>query len=387
VRIASTALLCVVLTAVTFSRAAGDDAQDQAAFAEATRKLGAGDLPGARAALEALAAGSPGGRWADDALSEAAAIAERQGDRAGARALWRRLLAEYPESRLTRRAAARLAELTSAGGDGGRWDAVAAEHDRLVLAAAVEDPTPMLEDLGALLEKSVGYPRWFAAALWLGDAWARIGRRDLAHRWYERAAVVATTPLELFRADLARAELWAASGDHDRAERALRKLHPPDELARLAVADALDAVAKARSRARMALAARLALGVCALIAIAAIRRRAGSWRAAVRAFWPPPIEVRFVLPVALVLAFVSQSGNQLAARAAEMILAGGVAISWLSGTGLDLARRRGGPTPAQIGLHVAVVTVAVLALVYAAVMREQLLDLLAETWHHGHDMK
>lgn len=363
------------------------EAADQAAFTEATRKLGAGDLPGARAALEALAAASPAGRWADDALAEAAGIAERQGDLAGARALWGRLLADHPESRLARRAAARHAELTTAGGAGGEWDAVAAAHDRLTRAAAAEDPQPALHELGALLERSQGYPRWFTAALWLGDAWVRAGERDRAHAWYERAAAAATTDLERFRAGLARAQLWAASGEHDRAERALRALAPPDSLARLAVDDALDELATARLRGRLALAAKVVLAVCALLALAAIRRRAGSAAAGLRALWPPPMEVRYLVPVAVVLALVARTGNLLAARAVDMILVGAVAISWLSGTGLDLARRRGGPTRVQIALHAVVAAVAVVAVLYAAVMHEELLDLLVETWSQGHDMK
>lgn len=402
IRSAAGALMCGWLALAAASAAAqpGDaapaaaqapdatrDAADQAAFTEATRKLGAGDLPGARAALEALVAASPGGRWADDALAEAAGIAERQGDLAGARALWGRLLAEHPESRLARRAAARHAELTTVGGAGGEWNAVAADHDRLVRAAAAEDPQPALHELGALLERSRGYPRWFTAALWLGDAWVRAGERDRAHAWYERAGAAATTDLERFRAGLARAQLWAVSGEHDRAERALRALAPPDSLARLAVEDALDDVATARRRAGLALAAKAVLAVCALLALVAIRRRAGSAAAGLRALWPPPMEVRYLVPVALVLALVARTGNQLAARALDLILLGAVAISWLSGTGLELARRRGGPTRVQIALHAVVAIVAVAAVAYAAVMHEELLDLLAETWRQGHDMK
>ena len=383
-------LALVTGCAVAAAQPAPDPAADavhQAAFADATRKLGDGDLAGARAALEALAATAPGGRWADDALGEAAGIAERQGDLAGARALWQRLLDRYPESRLTRRAAARLGELTAAGGVGGQWDQVAADHDRLVRAAATEDPQPLLLELGALLDRSEGYPRWFVAALWLGDAWLRVGDRRRALAWYDRAERAAGDDLERFRAGLARAELWAASGEHVRAERALKALVPPDPLARLAVADALEEVARAQRRSWWAMVAKLALAACALLALVAIRRRAGSTAAAARALWPPPIEVRYLVPVALAIALVGRTGNLLASRAVDLILAGAVVISWLSGTGLELARRRGGPLRGIVVGHAVVAAVATVALVYAAVMHEQLLDLLAETWRHGHDMK
>jgi tetratricopeptide (TPR) repeat protein len=365
-----------------------DDARQEAAFAAATKKLGEGDFAGARAELEALAAAAPAGRWADDALAEAAAIAERQGDFAGARALWKRLLDGHPESRLARRASARLEELTRAGGTGGLWDATAAEHDRIVRAAAgAEDPQPQLEALGALLEKRRGYPRWFAAALWLGDAWARLGAHRRALGWYEQAEAAAASDLERFRAGLARAELWNAMGEHDRAERQLRALRPPDDLARLAIADALGDVDTARTRARWAVIARVVLGACALLTLVAYRRRAGSFRAAARALWPPPLEVVYLAPVALVLGVVAETGNLLAARAVQLVLFGAVAITWLSGTGLELARKKGAIGARVIVLHAVLAALATLALIYSAVMREQLIDVLVETWRRGHDMR
>lgn len=365
-----------------------DDARQEAAFAEATRRLGEGDLAGARAALEALAASAPDGRWADDALAEAAAIAERQGDFAGARASWKRLLDGHPDSRLARRAAARLEELTKAGGAGGQWDATAAAHDRIVRAAAgAEDPQPHLEALGALLERSRGYPRWFAGALWLGDAWARLGAHRRALAWYEQAEASAATDLERFRAGLSRAQLWTAMGEHDRAERQLRALRPPDDLARLAIADALADVDTARTRARWAVIARAVLGACALLTLVAYRRRAGSFRAAARALWPPPPEVIYLAPVALVLGIVAETGNLLAARAVQLVLLGAVVITWLSGTGLELARRKGAIGVRVVVFHAAITALAAMALVYSAVMREQLLDVLVETWRRGHDMR
>jgi len=364
-----------------------DEAAQEAAFAAATRKLGEGDLVGARAALEALAASAPDGRWADDALGEAASIAERQGDLAGARALWKQLLERHPDSRLARRATARLAELTAAGGSDGRWDAAAAEHDRLVRAAAgAADPQPHLAALGVLLDRNRGYPRESAAALWLGDAWARIGAHGRALPWYERAEAAATSDLERFRAGLARAGLWTVTGEHDRAERQLRALVPPDDLARLALADALEDLDTARAHARWGLVARVTLAACALVALLTLWRRAGSLRGAVRALWPPPLEVVYLVPVALVLGVVAESGNLLAARAAQLVLAGAVAITWLSGAGLELARRKGAIPARVIVLHAGVAALATIALVYSAVMHEQLIEVLIETWRRGHDM-
>ncbi|MBZ0234257.1 MAG: hypothetical protein K8M05_18145, partial [Deltaproteobacteria bacterium] len=117
-----------------------------------------------------------------------------------------------------------------------------------------------------------------------------------------------------------------------------------------------------------------------------LRRRAGSMRGAVRALWPPPLEVVYLVPVALVIGVVAEYGNLLAARAVQLVLFGALAITWLSGAGLELARRKGAIPVSVIVLHAAVAALASIALVYSAVMHEQLIDVLIETWRRGHDM-
>jgi hypothetical protein len=221
--------------------------------------------------------------------------------------------------------------------------------------------------------------------LWLGDAWARLGAHGRALAWYEKSDAAATTALEHFRAGLARAELFSRMGEHDRAERTLRALDPPDDLARMAIVDELADNDTARTRARWAFIARVVLGACFLLAIVTLRRRAGSFRAAARALWPPPLEVLYLVPVALVLGAVANTGNLLAARAVQLVLVGAVAITWLSGSSLQLARADDRSKSAIA--HAFVAALATLALVYAAVMREQLLDVLVETWRSGHDMR
>ena len=342
-----------LLIATAYVAAAhADDAADQAAFAAATQRLGDGDLAGARAGLEALAAAAPDGRWADDALAEAAGIAEQQGDLAGARRLWKRVVDEHPDGRLARRAAARLATLIEAGGADGAWDAVAAEHDRLVRAAsAAEDPHASLHALAAVLDRHPTYPRWFGAALWLGEAWARIAeRRDAAA-----------------------------------AERLLRSIDQLDRLDGKARAQALADVARRRFRDRVGLLARIALGLGVLAVAVLVRRRRGSWRGAARALWPPPLEVVYLAPVALGLVVVGERGNPLAARAIEVILVGGLGVAWLSG--VVLRSRAARLTTSALILHVVAVLAALVAIVWIAVMHDQLLDLLIETWRSGHDAR
>lgn len=376
--------LALVIAPLAVARA--DDASDQAAFAAATQRLADGDRAGARAALEALAAASPTGRWADDALAEAAAIAEQDGDLAGARALWQRVVDEHGDGRLARRAAARLTALAAAGGTDGRWDAVAAGHDRLVRAAtAADDPHAALAELGALLDGNRGYPRWFDAALWLGEAWARIGERGLAATWLDRALAVATGSRQRFRAALARAELLADAGDHDGAARLLRSLGDLDRLDARARDQALAELATRRFRARVGLAAWIALALGALGVVALLRRRTGTWRGAARTLWPPPLEVIYLVPVAAVLVVVAERGNALAARAVESILAGAIAITWLHGA--VLRSRPGRLGTVALTLHVAALCAAVAAVAWIAIVHDQLLDLLLETWRSGHDAR
>jgi hypothetical protein len=112
-----------------------------------------------------------------------------------------------------------------------------------------------------------------------------------------------------------------------------------------------------------------------------------------RAWWQR--NARPVIAVALLLEIIARTGNLMAARAVDLILLGAVGISWLSGTAMALGQSRARAQPGSTdprGLavvlgHILVVELAVGSLIYVAVMHEQLLDLLAETWHHGHDMK
>jgi hypothetical protein len=94
------------------------------------------------------------------------------------------------------------------------------------------------------------------------------------------------------------------------------------------------------------------------------------------------MEVVYLAPVAIGIALVARTGNPLAAAAVERILVGGVLVAWLGGA---VAR---GPLAlaARLGF-VAAVTLAIAATAYLAVVDDQLLDLLLETWRSGHDMR
>ncbi|MEJ7599705.1 MAG: hypothetical protein WKG01_17495 [Kofleriaceae bacterium] len=143
---------------------------DERAFQDASRRAAAGD-PGAIDAFEAAGAARPVSRWSDDAWAEAARLAERARDFDRARRDLEHAIALATEPLVLRRLRADLARLGKLTGDGG-WNAVAAEHDRLINAAAGGgDPTGELEDL----ERLVRAPRLSARTCRaMGDR-ARLG--------------------------------------------------------------------------------------------------------------------------------------------------------------------------------------------------------------------
>jgi outer membrane protein assembly factor BamD (BamD/ComL family) len=375
--------LCAVATAAAAQPA--DPAGD--AFRDATGLLGDGKLAEAQAAFEAVAALDPAGPWADDALAEAAGAAERRGDLAAARRLWRRVLDEHPASRQSRRARARVAAIEKAIGEGGRWLQVAEQHEAILRASiGKSDPSAEVEALAALVAAYPDYPRAHEARMWIGDAWMRLGRPGAAAARFQEARERATDPDERWRAGKAHGDALAMAGDLDGAERIYRgMLGEGDDLADRALAEALADVAKMRTRSRLVLAAWIVLAAGLLLALASAWWLAGGVRPALRALARPPIEVWFFLPVALVFLGVSMSGNFLVEAAVREILLGGLAITWLGGATLELARRRGRLRLPVVLVHVVATTAVIAAVCYLAVMHDRLIDMLAETWHHGHD--
>ena len=95
----------------------------------------------------------------------------------------------------------------------------------------------------------------------------------------------------------------------------------------------------------------------------------------------PPAEVWYLLPLAIVIVLVAQTGNPLVARAVLAIALTGVGIAWLSGALLDAARK---PVRASRAIAQAVlVVVAVAAASYLAIDHDRMIDLVLETWRSG----
>jgi hypothetical protein len=121
-----------------------------------------------------------------------------------------------------------------------------------------------------------------------------------------------------------------------------------------------------------------AIAAALVVLIGSLRHAAGSWRAAGAALRSPPTEAIYFAPVAIVMIIAAATGHQSIAPATAIVLAGGLAVTWLSGAGLARARE-----PWRVAAHALSAAAAVVAIVYIALHRTRLIDLIAETIRFG----
>ena len=372
---------------VTVAEPTAAELEADEAFRAAQQRATAGD-PSAIDAYERIGSSRPITRWTDDAWAEAARLAERAGDYARARRALESVIATSSDPQLARRARGTLERLASITGDG-QWDAIAKEHERLVIEVfGGDDPRAELAALAALVEQHPDYPRANGVRGALARGWEQEGDRSLALRWYRAAAAAGTAEpgrrshLELVRALLRTDEL-------DEAEREIAVLAgggvttigKVDSAGLRAVREQL-ATAQRRAWVRRALWA--ALSLLLIVAMFALRRDVGSLAAAGRRLVRPPIEVVFLVPLATLLIVVGYQGNPLVAHAVRDIAVGGLLIAWISGALLEATRARHGRVPVRRALiHATLAVSAVAALAYLALDRDRLLDLVSETWRGG----
>jgi hypothetical protein len=329
-------------------------------------------------ALEKLGAERPTTRWTDDAWSEAARLALRTNDLARARHAFEQVVATGTDAQLVRRAKGELARLTAATGATGEWTAIAAEHDRLVAGLYTSgDPRASLAALGDLVRANPAYPRRVIAMLTLASVWEREGEGTTAVAWLRDARAAASPGLDQLRAhaELIRTLIRTGSLAVARDEIATLESVPPTLVAALR---AQLERAELRRTARWGVFALLVL--LAITSIVMLRRVAGSWRAAVRRLTRPPIEAIYLLPIAIVLVVVAQTGNPLVARAVTTIVIAGLVVTWVSG--VILADR---VTLRRALLHALCAVLAVSSVTYLAVDDGHLIDFVFETWRAGHE--
>jgi tetratricopeptide (TPR) repeat protein len=346
-------------------------------------ELGSDDpaaVAAAVAAIEAAPASEP--ELADALFAAARACEDTLLDPARAVALYDRIVAEFPDARVALAARRRALGLRAQVGGEGEHAARAAELAQLV-AGADELAADAIERRAAALAEAE-WPGAADAALWLAEWLRRIRRLDEADARY--ATVVERWPGSPQAVLALRGAAGAAleARRWDRAEELAARLPDVEPADRIVRADVLDAAARGRRRARWyALAWGIAIaGFVALAGSLAESALRGGRR------WPklaPPLEVVFLAPVAAVLVGVALTTHQLIAPAVLGLTAGGLGLAYLSGCTLDTLRARGRPVRRRALAHGLIAAIAVAAIFYIVIMRDDLLDMVIETVRFGPD--
>jgi hypothetical protein len=381
---AAVVVVCLLGRAAAAPTPDDPDALAERALTEAGQRA-AVDPAGAIERYEAIGAALPVTRWSDHAWIRAARLAEQAGDFARARRALERALALGGDPRLAERARADLARLSSVTG-GGRWDEVAAAHDRL--AGAIRsggDPKPALAALARLVSANPGYPRATSAVLVIAEGWERDGDAERALRWLtaQRGSDDAGAPIAI-----ALIRLQVRHGDLTDATDGLISYRAQRDADPVVVAELASAIAAAERRGwlRRGLVG-LVIGLLAA-ALGLLWRDARGGRGALRRLARPPTELIFLLPIGIVLAGVAETGNPMVARAVRQIMGAGLAIAWLSGALFDARRAAAGAVSARRAIaQAAAAVIAVAAVTYLALDHDDMLGVVAETWRGGPAMR
>jgi TolA-binding protein len=349
-------------------------AQDgQHEFDAATQLEGRGQYGPAADALEKLGHGRPDDSYADDALFEAAVIAEEHlSDPARAARLYEEVATKYPSSRLSRRAHTRADFLSSSLKTG---EEPLKEYQEILNGFSRR---PVEESL-ARMEKLVQTHPEFALAdralYWLGTTYVSQRRDDLAvpkllevERRFPNSEWAA-------RAKKARGDILLRTGHPLEAQKVYEELgRSGDLLARAASKEGVGAV-KTSIRRAIYLWIAIAYLIAFLLWHAVALRRMHAWRI--------PVEVWFYLPVAGLFVLAAATENGSIGWATFGIALGGGLVVWAV-TAVLGARLEKGPLPVGARIaRLAAAGFAVLCVMYIAVQTTGLTDLMIETIKTG----
>jgi hypothetical protein len=322
-------------------------------------------------------------RAAADALfSTARACEMRAGDPARALRLYEQILDHYPDERVALAAEVRRDALVARIGSDGAHVERARRFEALKARGGLQPSAEVLGEAEALAKEA--WPGAGEVALWRAEALRRIGRLDAAAAAHDD--VLARFPGTAWAARAAEGGAAVAIARHrwDDAEARIAKL-PATERDDRAVRDSLRVdLAGERTHVRWYVAAWIGFLAGVLLLIASLVQAAGSLRAVVRAL-RPPTEVAFAAPVVGILLIAAATSHVEIGPAVGLISVGGIAIAWLSGAALVAAKARGWPLRRRIAGHVVVSVVAIAGLVYVALTRHDLIEMVVETVRFGPD--
>lgn len=395
-------MLAAVLAASGSARGDGAVAAPDERFGHAASAMAAGEHAAAAAAFLSLAEDAPEHALADDALFSAAKlIEERLADPARALAIYRRLLERYPSSRTALAAARRAEAIERDLGPGGGGAAALARFTDIVQHFSERGERASIALATALLAEHPEWPGRARALLWLAQVHQRAGRHEQALAFYLDSAAAAAAAAasasaaarsdaldDLFDAYRGAGDMAAHLGRFDEAERIYRRMPVTHDPARVrSLDDALVNLGRARLRAHLYVSSFVVIVLVCLGMVISLRAGAGSWRDAVRALRAPPMEAVYMAPVAAILTAAAYTGHESIGPAVTMVSAGGLILTWLSGTALAAGEPRGRwPGRSRVLAHAAAMVVAVVALCYIALHRNRLIDMIIDTVRFGPDV-
>ena len=332
------------------------------------------------AAIEALPSAPDSNDLANTLFRAARACEDTLTDPKRALGLYERIARDHRTSRITTAAERRLGVLRAQLGGSNEHAANAADLARLVAEADTMPAADVERRASALI--AAAWPGAPDAGLWLAEWLRRNGRfADAQARYAEVVARWPNTP----RAQLA---IRGGAGnaldahDWDRAELLATQLPSVEEADRVVRDDLLLLAARGRQIDHWYVRAWIValLGLLGLTgSLIEATRRGGYQRPRLR----PPIEVLFLAPVAAVMVGVALTTHQLIAPAVVILSVGGLLFAWISGVTLDTLRARGREVRNRALLHVAICFFAVVALLYVALVRDNLLEMVIETVRFG----
>jgi hypothetical protein len=338
------------------------------------------------AAVNALVAALPQARGAEEASDALFTTARKcetvASDPVTALALYQRIVTDYPDARAAKGSATRLAELTALVGSDGAGADLARRFLALKQRASKSVDDAVLAEADGLARAA--WPGAGDAALWRAERLRELGRFDAAAAAFDDVGARFADPILAKRAAVGAAAVAIYRHRFDDAARRIAAL-PADEPSDRAVRDDLaEQLENRRWRIAWYVRSWIVLIASIVLLLGSIAHATRSVRGMLRALVPPP-EVLYAAPVLAILIFTSMTAFVPIIPAVAIIAGGGLALAWLSGAGLVAARRAGRPMRARAIIHAVVTALGVTALVYIAVTRSDLLDMIIETVQFGPD--
>jgi hypothetical protein len=351
----------------------------KASFYAAMAMRAGGNLEGTVERLLAMADAHPADPFADDALAAAAELLHRRLHRPdAARAVYLRLEREHPLSRHARRAQLARESLEAFGaGAGGAAQTALAALLRIQGAAELSDS----DRETALAKHLEAHPSFVGASqvrLMLAEVRRRLGQLDAAAEALGPVVADGSAGDAATRAHRILGDLALDRGDTAGARASFTRLLESPEPATRRGAEEL--LARVETAELTSLLGAVALGFLVLVALALVGL-GRLWRRPAAVLWPPPVEVRFLLPVLLAVALLAgaQPGASRLLGILAIIGGGTLCFLWLAAAWLE---RAAAPRGARWGFPF-IAALVVIGLCFVAIRGHGLTGVVAHTLADG----